>query len=410
MQITKPRGTRDFFPNDMLKRRYIEQRMRDVVSSYGYGEVMTPMFESQELFTIKSGEGIISEMFTFEDKGGRKNALRPEITAAVVRAYVNEGQSYPKPIRWYYFSECFRYERPQKGRYRQFWQFGCELIGADSATADAEIVSLAYELLKCTGVRFTLKIGHLAPIRHILSCLDQSTQKKVMQALDKRDMDLLKSTLTEIGHIDLYKLITDLISAKTLDDVWTVTGDIPERNRIEQLFQCLNDQNIPFTQNFGIARGLDYYTGMVFEGFADNLGAENQILGGGVYQLSHLFGGTEVPSCGFAIGFDRVMVSIGDDICIGSKPLVSIVSTPNTRKFAYTVAHKFRLAGISTTMDLYDRGFSDQIRSALKSGASHVVLIGDREANSNTVTLKNLLTSTQTELSVDAAISEVISK
>ena len=159
-------------------------------------------------------------MYAFEDKGGRKIALRPEVTAAVVRAYVNEAQVAPKPLRWYYFAECFRYERPQKGRYRQFWQFGCELIGADSAAADAEVIALAYELLKSSGVRFVLKIGHLAPMKHMLHNLDAGEQKKVMAALDKRDMDLLKTTLDAIGHPDLYDPLTTLITEHA---VWQQT-------------------------------------------------------------------------------------------------------------------------------------------------------------------------------------------
>ncbi|MDD3046836.1 MAG: ATP phosphoribosyltransferase regulatory subunit, partial [Methanocorpusculum sp.] len=128
--IQKPRGTRDFLPAEMTQRRFVEQKMRSVAAGFGYGEIVTPMFEEQELFTIKSGEGIINEMYAFEDKGGRKLTLRPELTSAVLRAYVNEAQMAPKPLRWFYFAECFRYERPQKGRYRQFWQFGSELIGA----------------------------------------------------------------------------------------------------------------------------------------------------------------------------------------------------------------------------------------------------------------------------------------
>ena len=357
--LQKPRGTRDFLPAEMAQRRHIERRMRTIAQSYGYGEIQTPMFEEQELFTLKSGEGIIGEMYAFEDKGGRKIALRPEVTAAVVRAYVNEAQVAPKPLRWYYFAECFRYERPQKGRYRQFWQFGCELIGADSAAADAEVIALAYELLKSSGVRF-----------------------------------------------DLYDPLTTLITAETLDQVWQVTGDIPEKSRIEETFRYLTAQNIPFVQNFGIARGLDYYTGMVFEGFADNLGAENQILGGGVYRLAHLFGGKDVPSCGFAIGFDRVMVSLGE-ITPDAAPVVAVVATPQTRTAAYTAAAAFRSAGITVVMDVMDRSFGAQISSALKSGAAYAALIGEKEAAAGTVTLKNLEQAAQQEMSLADAVAEV---
>ena len=409
--LQKPRGTRDFLPAEMAQRRHIERRMRTIAQSYGYGEIQTPMFEEQELFTLKSGEGIIGEMYAFEDKGGRKIALRPEVTAAVVRAYVNEAQVAPKPLRWYYFAECFRYERPQKGRYRQFWQlqfwqFGCELIGADSAAADAEVIALAYELLKSSGVRFVLKIGHLAPMKHMLRDLDAGEQKKVMAALDKRDMDLLKITLDAIDHPDLYDPLTTLITAETLDQVWQVTGDIPEKSRIEETFRYLTAQNIPFVQNFGIARGLDYYTGMVFEGFADNLGAENQILGGGVYRLAHLFGGKDVPSCGFAIGFDRVMVSLGE-ITPDAAPVVAVVATPQTRTAAYTAAAAFRSAGITVVMDVMDRSFGAQISSALKSGAAYAALIGEKEAAAGTVTLKNLEQAAQQEMSLADAVAEV---
>ena len=404
--LQKPRGTRDFLPAEMAQRRHIERRMRTIAQSFGYGEIQTPMFEEQELFTLKSGEGIIGEMYAFEDKGGRKIALRPEVTAAVVRAYVNEAQVAPKPLRWYYFAECFRYERPQKGRYRQFWQFGCELIGADSAAADAEVIALAYELLKSSGVRFVLKIGHLAPMKHMLQNLDAGEQKKVMAALDKRDMDLLKTTLDAIGHPDLYEPLTTLITAETLDQVWQVTGDIPEKSRIEETFRYLTAQNIPFVQNFGIARGLDYYTGMVFEGFADNLGAENQILGGGVYRLAHLFGGKDVPSCGFAIGFDRVMVSLGE-ITPDAAPVVAVVATPQTRTAAYTAAAAFRSAGITVVMDVMDRSFGAQISSALKSGAAYAALIGEKEAAAGTITLKNLEQAAQQEMSLADAVAEV---
>ena len=406
MMIQKPRGTRDFLPPEMAQRRFIEQKMRDVASSFGYGEVVTPMFEEQELFTIKSGEGIISEMYAFEDKGGRKITLRPEITSAVIRAYVNGAQMAPKPLRWFYFAECFRYERPQKGRYRQFWQFGSELIGADSAAADAEVIALSYAILKCTGVRFVLKVGHLAPMKHLLSVLDAPAQKKVMAALDKRDMEMLETTLSGLEHSELFEPLKGLTTAATLPEIFAITGDILEKSRIEETFGYLDAQNIPYEQNFGIARGLDYYTGMVFEGFADNLGAENQILGGGVYRLAHLFGGKDVPSCGFGIGFDRVLVSLGE-FTPETKPVVAVVCTPETRAAAYKTAAAFREAGITTVMDLLDRGFGAQLSSALKSGATFAAVIGEKEAQAGTITLKDLGTGSQTEISPESAVGVI---
>ena len=405
--IQKPRGTRDFLPDEMAQRRELEQKMRKVAASFGYGEVMTPMFEEQELFVLKSGEGILGEMYAFEDKGGRGIALRPELTAPTIRAYVNEAQVAPKPLRWFYFEECFRYERPQKGRYRQFWQFGCELIGADSAAADAEIISVAHALLKCTGVNFILKVGHLSPMKSLLADLDAVEQKKVMSALDKRDEELLQNTVNSLGKPELFEPLVALTKAQCLDDVFAVVGDIPEKARIEETFAFLEAQNIPVVYNFGIARGLDYYTGMVFEGFADNLGAENQILGGGVYRLAHLFGGKDTPSCGFGIGFDRVAVSIGE-FKPARGPSVAVVCTKETRTAAYKAASTFRNAGIPAVMDLLDRGFGAQLSSALKSGATHAVVIGAKEAEAGTVMLKNLETAVQTEMTLEAAVEEVL--
>src|SRR5512137_808111 len=199
----KPRGTRDFLPDEMEARRAVEGRLREVGRLWGYREVCTPEFEDLELFTMRSGEGIIDEMYVFEDKGGRKLALRPEITAAVIRMYVNEAKVAPKPIRWCYFADCFRYERPQKGRYRQFWQFGVELIGADTAPADAEAILLAADMLDATGVTYELKVGHLSFMKNLLAGLDPASQRKVMAHLDKKDFDGLATTLDEMKKPDL---------------------------------------------------------------------------------------------------------------------------------------------------------------------------------------------------------------
>ena len=216
--LQRPRGTRDFLPEEMERRRYIEGTMRETARRWGYREVCTPTFEMLELFTLRSGEGIIQEMYVFEDKGGRKLVLRPEVTASVLRMYVNEGRFLPKPIRWCYVADCFRYERPQKGRYRQFWQFGAELIGADTAAADAEVILLAGEVLGSTGVSFETHVGHLAPMRRMLADFDPAMQRRVMAFLDKRDMVGLADALRALGHSDLYDdlaaLAIDLALAK----------------------------------------------------------------------------------------------------------------------------------------------------------------------------------------------------
>jgi len=404
--LQKPRGTRDFLPDEMEARRAVEWRLREVARRWGYREVCTPEFEDLELFTMRSGEGIIGEMYVFEDKGGRKLALRPEITAAVIRMYINEAKVAPKPLRWCYFADCFRYERPQKGRYRQFWQFGVELIGADTAIADAEVIMLAADMLNATGVRYELKVGHLSFVKNLLKDVEPALQRTIRAQLDKKDYEGLKATLDGMNRPELAESLMTLVTCQDLKKAFEIAGDIPERERIEQTMGYLDAAGVRYSLNLGIARGLDYYTGIVFEGFADNLGAENQILGGGVYRLAHLFGGDDVASCGFAIGFDRVMVSLGESTH-KKETIAAIVCTDEGRTRALAVARAFRDAGIRTEMDLMGRGFGAQLGHAAKS-ATFAVIIGQREVASGEVSLKNLQSGEQKTMPLEAALAEVV--
>jgi len=403
--LQKPRGTRDFLPDEMEQRREIEGRMREIGRRWGYREICTPEFEELELFTIRSGEGIIQEMYVFEDKGGRMMALRPELTAPVLRMYVNEGRTLPKPLRWYYFADCFRYERPQKGRYRQFWQFGVELIGVDSALAEAEIILLAEEILSATGISFSIHVGHLALMRSMLGGIPEQEQKRIRMFLDKKDFDGLSEYLSSKGRDDLSASLIQLASCRNLNDVFTITGDLPEKERIEELFSILDKAGITYILDPGIARGLDYYTGMVFEIFARNLGTENQVLGGGTYRLAYLFGGEDTPSCGFAIGFDRVMVSRGP-LAPSHRAVAGIAHTPEGREWAITAAREFRAAGIRTELDLSGRTLSQQL-SRISKSADYALIIGQRERENAVVTLKNLTSGIQKELPLPEAVLEV---
>ncbi|MGD0080632.1 MAG: histidine--tRNA ligase [Methanoregula sp.] len=404
--LQKPRGTRDFLPDEMEARRATEWRMREVARRWGYREVCTPEFEDLELFTMRSGEGIVEEMYVFEDKGGRKLALRPEITAAVVRMYINEAKVAPKPLRWCYFADCFRYERPQKGRYRQFWQFGVELIGADTAAADAEVIMLAADMLNATGVRYELKVGHLSFMKNLLKDLEPPAQRRVMAHIDKKDFDGLTDALRTMEKPELADSLVALIGSGDLADAFEIAGQVSGKDRIEQTISTLDAAGVRYSLNFGIARGLDYYTGTVFEAFADNLGAENQILGGGTYRLAHLFGGDDTASCGFAIGFDRVMVSLGE-VRQKKDTIISIVCTEDGRKRALEVARAFRDSGIRTEMDLMERGLGAQLAHASKS-ADFAVVIGKREVESGEVTIKDLKSGEQKTIGLKAAIAGVV--
>ena len=403
--LQRPRGTRDFLPDEMEQRRSIENAMRSIAKTWGYREVCTPTFEELELFTLRSGEGIIEEMYVFEDKGGRHLALRPEVTASVLRCYVNVGKTLPKPLRWYYFADCFRYERPQKGRYRQFWQFGVELIGQDTPLAEAEIIMLAKNLLSASGIRFTLHVGHLGFMRALLAGLSPEDQKKVRILLDKKNYEGLSAYLSSRGESRRADQLVALVECRNLDDVFALTGEIPGKERIQELFSILDAADVSYTLDPGIARGLDYYTGMVFEAFAENLGAENQVAGGGTYRLAHLFGGEDTPSCGFAIGFDRVMVARGE--IAGRREIhVGVVHTREARPWALRVAEAFRRAGLVTETELSCRSLSQQIASISRS-ADYALIIGRHEQEREVVTLKDLRSGAQKELSLPQAVAEV---
>lgn len=303
MKIERPRGTRDFLPEEMEKRRELEKIFREVVELFGYREVQTPTFEHLELFTIKSGEEIIKEIYAFKDKGGRDLALRPELTAPVMRMFVNECSHLPKPLRFYYFSNCFRYERPQKGRYREFWQFGAELIGSNSPEAEAEVILLSYRMLEKAGVSFELSIGDVNLLRYVLR--DIPEKEAAMRLIDKEEFETLRNLLAKYDREEIYETILQLGEIESVEEAEEVVDY--DFSHLKKLCEILDALELKYFVDFTVARGLDYYTGTVFEYYAEGLGAQKQICGGGSYRLAKLFGGEDVPGTGFAIGFDRVM-------------------------------------------------------------------------------------------------------
>ena len=406
MKLSKPRGTRDFLPGETARRRYIENIMRDVVKKWGYSEVMTPTFETLELFTLKSGDDIIGELYNFTDKGGREIALRPELTAPVMRMYVNKLQSEPHPLKMFYFENCFRYERPQKGRFREFWQFGTEVIGSDKPEADAEVIALAAQILNSVGVRGSLHVGDLRIIRHILNGLDNEQQTKVMRYVDKNDDMGLDDYLEEIEvPAEVRRNLFELISLQgddALEKAREVTGNIPELDNFEELLKLLDVYGLDYTIDFGIARGLDYYTGMVFEIYAEGLGAQNQVCGGGSYQLIQLFGGGEVPSTGFGIGFDRIM-EVANVEPEEPKKMV-VISTESTRHEAIEIANRLREV-YPTNIDLMKRNFKTQLSYANMIEADYAVIVGEREMEAGKVTLKNMHTGEQRTMTIEEVLN-----
>jgi len=404
MKLNRPRGTRDFTPAETEKRRYIENRMRGTAEHWGYGEVKTPTFEHTELFTIKSGEAILDELYTFTDKGGRDIALRPELTAPVLRMYVNEMSVSPKPIRLYYFENCFRYERPQKGRFREFWQFGVELIGSDSAEAEAEAIALAAAMVSDIEIEADLRIGHLGVVRGMIHDLDSEMQAEAMRLMDKKDIDGLELLLHD--QPDMRDRLPALLDAD-IDEARSITDDAQPLEELQATLAVLDHYGTRYEVDFGIVRGLDYYTGMVFEMYTAGLGAQNQICGGGTYRLAQLFGGSETPSCGFGIGFDRVLEVCG--IEPPREPRVAVVFLPDVAEDAIRVASRLRDdAGVRTTIDISGRKFGAQLKHADAIGADYAVIVGAKEVEAGMVTLRDMRTGAQEMIELEAAVARIV--
>lgn len=410
MKINKPRGTRDFLPKESTQRKEIENRMRKVVNRWGYEEIITPAFEHLSLFTLKSGEGIVGELYNFKDKGERELTLRPELTAPVMRAYVNEMQSMPKPIKLFYFENCFRYERPQKGRYREFWQFGVELIGSKNQTAMAEIIALAIDMLNAAGVKGKLHIGNIGLVKTILKDQSVEEQSAIMRLVDKKDYDALDTYFKEISiSKELKEQFKDLISANNQDAIEKMHSLINCTNELmefKKMLSYLDVYEVDYEIDFGITRGLDYYTGTVFEVYADGLGAQNQVCGGGSYELIKLFGGQNTPSIGFGIGFDRIMeITKIKPTCI---PKVVIISKDNAKKQAIKIANTIRVnSDVSVHIDVMARNFKAQLAFANSICADYALFIGEKEIELDKVTLRCMKTGVQNLLSIDEVINKI---
>ena len=422
MEFERPRGTRDFLIDEMRQRKRAEDILRNVFENYGFGEVQTPLFEDLKLFTTKSGEEIVDQLYNFKDKGDRDLALRPEITAPIARLYLNELQKTSKPIKIYYYGSCFRYERPQKGRFRQFWQFGCELIGAKTPEGEAEVIAMCNNAIEELGITTAeFNVNHLGIIRGLFAHfdIDDSTQREIMVVIDKGDKDLLKESLLggnpiikdnpELNEV-LFKLMDMVGDSSIIEEIRKLVAQYEETQEaleeFEELVKTLESfQVFNYKLNLGVARGLDYYTGIVFEVYVEGLGAQKQVCGGGTYNLVKLFGGEDVVSTGFALGFDRLMNAMEE--LKGKVELEPIVSTyvaaisDSTRHDAFNIAQTLRKAGIATEVDLNRKKFKKILAYANKIGVKYAVLVGERDLENGNVTIKDMASGEQEQIAID---------
>ncbi len=400
MKLQTPRGTRDFLPEEMAKRRKLMEKIRGVFVSYGYGEIQTPAFEDFELLAKKSGAEIEKEIYTFEDKSGRKLGLRFDPTVPICRV-VASNPNLRKPVKFYYITNMWRYDEPQKGRFREFWQAGVELVGANSLEADAEILAVVSDALKAAGIKnFYFKINSRKIVEKIIEETGITASKKedVFRAIDK----LSKSGESKVRE----EMRTAKIPEKSIEKFFGMiksneskSSEFAEIQKIKETAETMGVSNI--TIDFSIVRGIDYYTGFVFETFVK--GAENigSIASGGRYDsLIGIYSGNDTPATGFGIGIDRVMeiVKSGEDF-IPAKFFVANIDE-KSKKEAVKITQALRRAGVPTLNDLMERNLSKQLEYCNSIKIPYVIVVGEREIKSKEVAIKDMKNKTEKRVKV----------
>lgn len=403
------KGTLDLLPKESCKTQYIEAAVREIAENYGFLEMRTPVFEHTELFQRSVGETtdvVQKEMYTFEDKGGRSITLRPEGTAGAARAFLEHGlfnDALPQKI--YYLTSCYRYEKPQAGRLREFHQFGVESFGAGTPAADAEIISLAHAVFRYLGVQnLTLEINSIG----CPECRKkfQEALKAYFESYREQLCDTCKSRLERnpMRILDCKSPVCSEIAAGAPKILDYLCDDC--RAHFDAVQKYLQAMDIAFTVNPTIVRGLDYYTRTVFEFVSSEIGAQGTVCGGGRYDgLLEELGGKPMPACGFGMGIERLLLLMEAQGVPFPEPkkcdvyLVSMGEEAGLK--AAALAEQLREEGLSAQFDTVGRGLKAQMKYADKIGAAYTVVLGDAELESRRVNLKNMRDGMQTELDLD---------
>ena len=404
MRFSAPKGTRDILPGEIAGWQYAEKNFAEICSRYGYQEIRIPTFEQTDLFQRGVGDTtdvVQKEMYTFLDKGGRSMSLRPEGTAGVVRSYLENGMaSWPSPVRLYYNITAFRYENVQKGRYREFHQFGCEVFGSAGPAVDAELISLLQLYFETLGLqRTSLRINSIG----CPAC--RGTYQKMLQDYLRPNLDNLCSNCQERFEKNPLRII-DCKEERCR----TFTQDAPAQldylcpvcqAHFDGLCANLQALGLEYTIDRRIVRGLDYYTRTVFEFVSENVGSQGTICGGGRYDgLVEEIGGPSTPGIGFALGVERLLMELNAQ-AVSLPPAVPmtlyLAILGQTGDQARALCFQLRRAGIRVETDLLDRSLKAQMKYAGKSGARYVVVLGEDEALSGRVQLRDLAAHTETE-------------
>ncbi|HEY8270107.1 MAG TPA: histidine--tRNA ligase [Pseudobdellovibrionaceae bacterium] len=410
-KFQRVRGTRDLLPEDNIKFRFVESTAHQLSLLYGYGEIETPLFEFSEVFHRTLGETsdvVSKETYTFLDRGGDSITLRPEGTAGVARAFVSEGMAQNLPLKFYYSGPMFRYERPQKGRYRQFKQLGVECLGIDSPLADVECIAMAWDLLGKIGIagKCHLELNTLGDIEsrteYRKALVDYFSQHQDKLSADSK-MRLEKNPLRILDSKDEGDRAL-IAQAPALHEHLNATS----KKFFDDLIKGITALGVPFEINQKLVRGLDYYCHTVFEFVTSELGAQGTVLGGGRYDgLIEMMGGVKTPGVGWAAGVDRLSDLVPAEKYQKHQPLLAIIPADEVGEAAcLQVAHKLRLSGLRTELLLSGK-MGKRFQKADKIGATHALILGESEVQAHHIAVKDLKSGLQENLSVENLIHKL---
>lgn len=415
MLTNAPRGTKDILPDTVGEWTYVEQKIRDLCSRYGYREIRTPMFEHTELFHRGIGEGtdvVDKEMYTFKDRGDRSITLRPENTASAVRAYLqNKLYGDSSLTKLFYIGSMFRYDRPQAGRMREFHQFGIEALGEENPAVDAEVILLAVDFLRSLGLKnLELSLNSVG----CPSC--RPVYRKALQDYfrDKLD-DLCEDCKDRFDRSPLRILDCKVDADKPfMKDAPRITDCLCDtcQDHFHMVQEYLSHAGISFQLDPRLVRGLDYYTKTAFEIKYAPLGAQSAVAGGGRYDgLIEEIGGKPTPAVGFATGLERVLLALEKQGLLPEQERKTdgfVIALGDAAQFpAFGLLEKLRQAGLKAGMDYAGRSMKAQMKQANKAGARYALIIGEEEVKESCVQLKNMATSEQQKVSFDNIVEKL---
>ncbi|HBV22572.1 MAG TPA: histidine--tRNA ligase [Jeotgalicoccus sp.] len=413
--IQVPRGTQDILPKESYKWQFIEKKLQEIAKNYNYDEIRTPMFESTDLFVRAVGGStdiVNKEMYTFQDKGDRSLTLRPEGTAPVARSYIENKMQHnvEQPVKLFYVAPMFRYERKQKGRYRQFVQFGVEAIGVEDPLIDVEILSMLMHIYQSFGLK------NLKLVINSIGDIDSRTQynKALVEHFSPRIDEFCHDCQTRIDSNPMRildcKKDRDHELVKSAPRIYDYLND-ESKEYFETVKSKLDDLDIKYEVDYNLVRGLDYYTHTAFELMSDaeGFGAITTLCGGGRYNgLLEMIDGPDKTGIGFALSIERLLLALeAEGIEIPEDKGIDIyvcTMTDEARDTAGTLLHKLRARGISADMDYENRKLKAQMKDADRKKARYTIVLGDDELNSQSADLKEMTTGEAEKLSFEEII------